>query len=310
MEAVRRYFAELSAATGAAWNRFWFTPRTAATLGVIRMAVGSLAFYSIATYGPDLERWFGPGGMLPTSMIRGMYENQPSLLDNLPPQMLWPAFWASLAAIGLFTLGVGGRIVAVLATVATLSFFSRAPILTGEFEPVLAFLLAYLCVGRAGDEFSLMALIRRGRGRPGSLGATPSAQSPVSPFNTVSLRLIQIHIAIVHLMMALAQLAAPESAWWNGEGIYLAMTRPGMSLLDYTNFTEHPRVVAAWSHLITIYLLTFPALVWNRLARPLVLAVGILVWLSLALATGWLMFAAVMLTGLAAFIDLDSAPRR
>ena len=54
-----RYFAELSAAVGAAWNRFWFTPRRATTLGVMRVLVGSMAFYTIATFAPDLDRWFG-----------------------------------------------------------------------------------------------------------------------------------------------------------------------------------------------------------------------------------------------------------
>src|SRR5262245_10482765 len=160
MHAVRTYFADLSATFGAAWNRFWFTPRTATTLGVMRVIVGVMAFYAIATFGPDLDRWFGSGGMLPTELVRGMYENQWSILDDLPARMLWPAYWIALAAIALFTLGIGGRISAIAATFATLSFFTRAPMTTGEFEPVLAFLLAYLCIGRAGDAVSVPALLR------------------------------------------------------------------------------------------------------------------------------------------------------
>jgi hypothetical protein len=293
----------LSSALGPAWNRFWFTPRDARTLGVLRIVVGLMAFYTIATYGPDLERWFGAGGMLPLGMIRSLYENQPSLLDLLPPNLLWPFYWASLAAIAFFTLGVGGRYAAIAATAATLSFFSRAPLLTGEYEPILAFLLVYLCVGRASDEFSLAAALRRRTLPPAS-----NLQPPASPANTISLRLLQIHLAIVHLMMACAMLAAPESAWWNGEGIYLAAMRPGMSLIDPALLTNHPRIVAAWSHAITLYLLAFPVLVWIRLARPLVLAIGIVIWLSIAAATGWLMFGLAMLVGLVAFVDGNAKP--
>jgi hypothetical protein len=319
--AVRGYFTELGGTAGAAWNRFWFTSRDARWLGILRVLVGLMAFYTIATYGPDLDRWFGAGGMLPLGMVRGrivndewvpgFYDAHWSLLDVIPPRLLWPAFWASLAAIGLFTLGIGGRIAAVAATVATLSFFSRAPMVTGEFEPILALLMVYLCVGRASDEYSVpVYLARRARGRAGSLPQASNIQHPASPLNTTALRLLQIHIAIVHLMMACAMLAAPEGSWWTGEGIYLAAMRPGMALVDFTFLKEHPRIVAAWSHAITLYLLTFPVLVWPSLSRPIVLAIGALIWLSIALATGWLMFSLAMLLGLLAFVDLQGDARQ
>ncbi|HYO24108.1 MAG TPA: hypothetical protein VEQ85_04085 [Lacipirellulaceae bacterium] len=307
MNAPRRYFDELSTSVGTAWNRFWFTPSDGRVLGVMRVLAGAMAFYAIATYAPDLDRWFGVGGMLPLDMIQGLYENQPSLLEVVPPRHMKAALAISLVVIGLFTLGVGGRVTAIAATAATLSFFSRAPLVTSEFEYILAFLLAYLCVGRAGDEFSVPALLRsRGRGRPGSPGK--DSTRPVSAANTIAARLIQIHVAIVHLMMACGQLAAPESPWWNGEGIYLAAMRPGMALVDFSFLADHPRIVAAWSHAITLYLLTFPVLVWIRLARPLVLAAGVLLWVSLALASGWLMFCLAMLVGLLAFLTPRKTP--
>jgi hypothetical protein len=289
--AMKNYFAELTAAVGQWWNRFWFTPSPATTLGVIRVLVGLLALYSIATYAPDLERWFSPGGMLPAALIEEMYVGQFSIFDYLPPNMLWPAYWTTLAVLALLTLGIGGRVTAILATVMTLSFFGRAPVITGEFETILALLLVYLCIGRACDALSVF--------RPRASRLAPSA----SPSSTISLRLIQIHLAAVHLLMGWAQLAGPESSWWSGEGIWLAAMRPGMAVVDFSFLTDHPRIVGAWSHIITLYLLAQPVLVWNRLARPLVLAVGVFVWVSLALASGWVMFCLAMLTGLVAYLD-------
>ena len=291
MTAVKNYFAELSAAVGAWWNRFWFTPTPATTLGAIRVLVGMLALYAIATYAPDLERWFSPKGMLPAAMVVEMYVGQFSIFDYLPPNMLWPAYWATLAVLALFTLGVGGRVTAIAATIMTLSFFGRAPLITGEFETILALLMVYLCIGRASDAFSIL--------RPRASGLTPH----VSPSNTIAVRLIQIHLAAVHLLMGWAQLAGPESSWWSGEGIWLAAMRPGMALVDFSFLTNHPRIVGAWSHIITLYLLALPVLVWNRLARPLVLAVGVFVWISLAMASGWVMFCLAMLTGLVAYLE-------
>ncbi|HEX6963581.1 MAG TPA: hypothetical protein VF175_17065, partial [Lacipirellula sp.] len=285
MQSITRYFNDLSATIGAAWNRLWFTPTRATTLGGLRIATGLLALLAVATYLPDLERWFGEDGMLPMALIRDLYRpegqilGQRSVFDVLPPEWITPAYWISLGLIALYTLGVGGRWIAAAATVATISFFTRAPLVIGEFEQILALLMIYLCIGRASDAFSLAALWRKKDAPSNSQHPASSIQHP-SALNTISLRLIQIHIALVHLMMGYAQLAAPESAWWSGEGIWLAAGRPGMPLVDLSGLEDNFRVLAAWSHAMTIYLLAQPIFIWNRLARPLVLALGACVWLS------------------------------
>jgi hypothetical protein len=307
MQAMTHYLRDLNATIGAAWNRFWFTPTPATTLGLVRLFAGLLSLFAVATYGPDLERWFGEDGMLPNELIAQLYRpagqwlGQHSLLDFVPPDFIWPVYWASLSVICLYTLGVGGRAIAIAAAVVTISFFTRAPLLTGEFEAILSFILIYLCIGRCTDAFSIASLWQTKSESPQStFSIQPSA------LNTVSLRLIQIHLAIAHLMIGFAQLAAPESAWWSGEGVWLAIARPGMSLVDLSYLADHPRLVAAWSHAMTLYLLAFPVLVWNRFARPLMLLFGAAIWISFAVASGWVPFCAAMLTGLIAFVDLRS----
>jgi hypothetical protein len=309
MPLVTRYFNELSTAIGAAWNRFWFTPTPATTLGALRIATGLLALFAVATYLPDLERWFSSDGMLPMTLIRDLYRpegqilGQRSLFDYLPDSWLQPAYWTSLGLIALHTVGVGGRAICIAATVVTISFFTRAPLVIGEFEQVLAMLMIYLCIGRACDAFSLASLWQK----KGAAPVNSAFRIPHSAFNTISLHLIQIHIAVIHLMTGWAQLSAAEAAWWSGEGIWLAAGRPGLPLVDLSGLEDNFRLVAAWSHAITFYLLAFPVLVWKRLARPLVLIVGLFVWSSFALASGWVPFCLAMLTGLAAYIEPRAA---
>jgi hypothetical protein len=48
-------------------------------------------------------------------------------------------------------------------------------------------------------------------------------------------------------------------------------------------------------------------LVWKPLARPLLLTVGALIWLSFAVASGWVMFCLAMLAGIAAFLGPAAA---
>ncbi|HMP06866.1 MAG TPA: hypothetical protein PJ982_10985, partial [Lacipirellulaceae bacterium] len=165
---------------------------------------------------------------------------------------------------------------------------------------IISFLLVYLCIGRASDEFSVPALLRRRR-------ASGSTIVAASPANAISLRLLQVHLAMAHLMMGWAQLAAPEAAWWSGEGVWLAAMRTDMSLVNLDFLTNHPRVVAAWSHLMTLYLVAFPVFVWVRWTRPLVLAVGVAVWGAFALASGWVLFCLAMLAGLIAFLERPAA---
>lgn len=288
------YFSALNSAIGSGWNRFWFAPARASTLGLIRLLMGVLSILTIASYGPDLESWLAPEGMLPQEVVRALYPAHWSVLNYVPSNQIVAVHYATLALLALLAAGVGGRVVTILSVVMTLSYFNRVPVVTGELEPVLAFLLVYLCVGRAGDAWSLQALWRRRVNAP--------APEPTAT-NAIALRLMQVHLALVHLMMGLAQLAAPEAVWWSGEGIWLAASRPDMSLVDFAWLAENHRLAAVWSHSVVVYFLVFPVFVWATLIRPLVLAVGVLVWFSLALATGWVLFCAAMFAGTIAFCD-------
>jgi len=299
------YFTTLNEAIGSGWNRFWFTPARATTLGVIRILLGIVSFYAIASYGPDLQVWLAPDGMLPREIVRELYPVQWSVFNYVQDGWILMVHSATLVVLALLVLGVGGRVVAILSTVMVLSYFNRVPVVTGEAEPVLAFLLVYLCIGRSTDAASLAAVWRKRR------GAAPTPAPTAT--NAISLRLMQVHLAIVHLMMGLAQLSAADAVWWSGEGIWLAAARPDMALLDFHWLAENHKLAAAWSHAVVVYLLAFPVFIWSTLARPLVLALGVLVWCSLALATGWILFCAAMLTGTIAFVDsawLESLPSR
>ena len=64
-----------------------------------------------------------------------------------------------------------------------------------------------------------------------------------------------------------------------------------------------------WAHAIVYFELAFPILVWNRLARPLILALAAVGWLSLALATGSLLLALALLVASASFVSAEIFPR-
>ena len=293
--AVLDYFDELGRAFGQGWSQFWFTPRGPLPLARIRILAGAIAFFTLATYGLDLHRLLGPDGMLPVSTMHELYLSSWSYLDYVSSSQLPAVHVVGLALVGLFMLGVRTRLTSISTVIILLSYFHRAPVLTGQAEAILSVLLLYLCIGRSGDRWSVERFLRSRTGYP-----PPEPQA--SATNTIALRLLQIHVAIIHLMMGYSQLAGGEGVWWTGEGIWLLVDPTGGPIVDFRWLAQHPRLVSGWSHLITLYLLTLPIFIWMRLTRPLVLAVGMVVWISLALVTGWLMFYLSMMVALLSYV--------
>jgi hypothetical protein len=84
--------------------------------------------------------------------------------------------------------------------------------------------------------------------------------------------------------------------WW-------LMSRPESRLVDFTWLHRTPLLIDAWTHLIVLVELAFPILIWAPLARPLMLALAVLVWVSIALVSGEVTFALMMVVASLAFVS-------
>jgi hypothetical protein len=183
--------------------------------------------------------------------------------------------------------------------------------LTAQVEPVLAFVLLYLCLGPAGAECSLdrWLALRRAKSRtvpPATDYVNPagSAAELTAPRSssaaTISLRLIQVHLTLLYAMMAIGKLSS--DVWWSGEAMWWLIAKTESRLVDFTWLHRFPLVVDGLSNAVMLYQLSFPVLIWNRLARPLVLGLGVIVWGFLAMTTGMVPFALMMLAASLAFV--------
>jgi hypothetical protein len=330
MGAVRNYFNDLTQGFGQGWNRFWFQPSDPAPLGLVRLGAGLVAFYLVLTYTPDLETFFGANGLVSREMLSALdlessgadrlsvahqiRESMPryyrfSYLDYLDsPGLLKAGHWAGLAVLAMFAAGLFTRVTSVLALVVVLSYIHRGPVLTAQVEPVLAFMLFYLCFGPAGAAWSLDRWLALRRGRPASsatnYGPKGAASDPTAPrFSsaaTISLRLIQVHLALLYVMMAVGKLSS--DVWWSGSALWWLIAKTESRLVDFTWLHRFPLVVDALTNAVVVYQFSFPVLVWNRLARPLVLGLGVVVWGLLALIAGLVPFALMMLVASLAFV--------
>ncbi|HEY5312051.1 MAG TPA: hypothetical protein VIK18_06005 [Pirellulales bacterium] len=310
------YFRTLSERLGAGWNRFWFTPTDPLTLCALRVCVGLIATYTIFTYSFDLLSLWGPDALLPTGVVRSLQEGRVrfSYLDYVhSPAQLWTVHALGLAVMVLFTVGFATRVTSVLALVVFVSYAHRAIMLTSQYEPIIALLLFYLCLGPAGAYLSV------DRWRAARRRGPTSAVALVAPSYaaTIACRLIQVHLTVVYVMMALGKISA--IVWWNGTAAWWLMINSRDPLLDFSDLRNRAiaenstsvgsrgaiYLINAWTHLILAFELSFPLLAWNRLTRPLILAIGVLVWALVAVLTGLVSFALVMVVANLAFLTPD-----
>jgi hypothetical protein len=99
-----------------------------------------------------------------------------------------------------------------------------------------------------------------------------------------------------------------SDTWWGGEAAWWLAAHVESRLVDLTplavgaNDNGPGFFFNAWTHAIVLFNLAFPLLVWNRLARPLLLAAAVLYWIPLALVTGLVSYCAIMLAANLAFV--------
>jgi hypothetical protein len=305
--ASQSYFNQLTSEFGRAWNRFWFTPASAAPLGLVRLIFGLIAIWWYLSYYADLEFLFGPQGIISPQALEQWRGRNPVVSIFDWPQTtasLWFTYWAGLVVLVLFAAGLFSRVTSVAALVVVVSLIQRGPMLARPMEDVLAMGLVYLCIGPSGAAFSLDRIRRR---RAANLPAD-NVDPPPSISANIALRLMQIHLALIHFGMAIGQLR--DDSWWMGRAIWGFISKPESGYVDMTWLADHLYLLNLWTHGVVVFEFAFALLIWNRLARPILFAAAILVWGSVGLVSGLMGFALVMLGATLAFAPPEWLPAR
>jgi hypothetical protein len=307
----RTYFSELVETFGGAWNRFWFTPAAPLQCARLRIATGAITVLHLLALCPDLARWYARDGLLPPAAVSGIFNLLPageetnyhvSYLGVFPAGMeLWAVHVAAIAVAAAFMVGLFTRLSGVLTLIAVLAYVHRLPFVAGHVEPVLAYLLAYLCLAPAGSVLSVDRWLRRR-----SIAALETAPQATIAAN-ISVRLIQVHTAMFVAMMGLSKLYG--DAWWGGGAIWLLLAQTESRPLDLTGIRRAGGLgelpLNFWAHATVLTELVYPVLIWNRLARPLVIALAAVVWLLLSLATGSILLALALITASGSFLPAE-----
>lgn len=304
MKLVTDYFRELTSASWQGWNRFWFSPTDPATIGFIRVCTGAMLFYTHLVWTKDLVGFFGTDGRLPTEFTQQMHEFNLFLgskyawshlyyLDS--PQALFACHILALVVLFLFMIGCCTRVTSILAFLITVSYAHRAVGALFGLDQINGFLSLYLAIGPSGAAYSVDQWWRNRRKGAGTV------EPPNLVMANVSQRLIQVHMCIVYFFAGVGKLMG--QTWWAGTALWGAFANFEYQTLDLTWLASYPIAVNFMTQLILAWEVTYPALIWPRLTRPLMLFLAVPLHLGIALGMGMTTFGLIMLVGNAAFIS-------
>ncbi len=317
-----RYLARVVDAVRVGWDAFFFTPADPTALGLIRVAIGLLAFWSLLVFGLDLQDYFGSDGWAEPSAIRmAQRATAWSFWFLVPDGGLRLAWIVCLIVLAMYIVGLFSRWTAVLAWVIVVSTVRRVPIALFGFDQVISPLTLYLAAtGASGQAVSLDRFLRRWRQSrsAASGGPLPSRSDvevsgrPVSPAEpgvpvatisaNLALRLIQLHLVAIYAMASLGKLQGPS--WWDGSAIWKTMTSGEFVVGDFTPMADWPMAINLLTHASLALELLYPILIWIAIARPLVLVGVVAMHAGIALMSpGLTEFSLAMLTANLAFVS-------
>lgn len=296
MKLVIDYFRELFTAACQGWIRFWFTPTDPATLGAIRILAGAMLFYTQAVWTLGVEDFFGAQAWIENSAWQFVPQTPGtwslSFVSNAPA-WLWTVHVVGLVACALLTVGLWSRAMAAVAWVIAVSYCHRSPLSTFGLDQINTMLALYLIVGDSGGGFSVDRWLSARRAG----GALPIRESTSA---NVAIRLIQVHMCVIYFFAATSKLMGPN--WWTGEALWGAFANQEYQTLDMTWLVNHIYLVNFMTHVTILWELSYSALIWPRLTRPLMLAIAVPLHLGIGLCMGMMTFGLVMLIANGAFV--------
>jgi len=123
---------------------------------------------------------------------------------------------------------------------------------------------------------------------------------------TISTRLMQIHLTGVYAAMGISKLKSP--VWWEGNAVWGLIVKPESRLVNLTfmGSDSFSYLINAWTLSIVLFELAFALLIWNRRARPLMLALALPIFFGTALLTGMASWALMMLIANLAFVSPET----
>jgi hypothetical protein len=291
-------------------QRFFLQPDTAETLALLRIATGAMIGYIHLIWLLDLATFFGPDALLDLNVVRALHTRATkwtylAATDSLLVARVHEGL--AMCMGGMMCIGFATRWTVPGAWFLTLMTAHRlAPCLFG-LDQITIMLAMYLMLGRSGAWWSLDAWISKRLREQGLanavwarwMGWTDDQRACWT--NTVSMRLIQMHLCVIYFFGGLGKLRG--WMWWDGTAMWYSAASYEYQSLDLTWIGNAPVLGSMATHATLLWELLYVALVWPRATRPWVLTMALCVHGGIALFLGMITFGTMMIVANMVFID-------
>jgi hypothetical protein len=279
-----------------AWNRFWFEPTPTSTLAVFRIAIGFLIFGWTISLAPDLFAFFSRSGIL---------MEHPHGAFGYGLLRVWPSnagvlvlYFLLLIASVCLTVGFRTRAAAVVVWVALVSFERRDPWVVNSGDLLLRHLAFYLMLAPAGAALS----VDRWRATRDRFWEFPRR----APW---ALRLVQLQLCLLYLVTVWDKVRG--TTWNDGTAVSYALRLADLTRLPVPSAVSTSLVLSnVFTYGTLLIELGLVFLVWNRRARPWILALGITMHLAIEATILIGFFSLAIITAYIVWVPPDTMSER
>lgn len=279
----------------AGWDRFWFTPTSTAPVELFRIGFGVMAILWLLSLAPGMSPFYGAGAAVPSEPLPFGAWTLFTLVGGSP--LIWVLWLLGLVAAIALTVGYRTRAAAMVVFVIMVSLTRTAPNVFNSGDGLVRILAFYMMLMPAGSAVS----VDRWRSGQGDMWSFPRR----APW---ALRLVQIQVSVVYLETVWEKTGGV--LWRNGTAVSYSLRVEDITRLPAPHFVADSVVL---SELMTYGTLAIEVavgvLVWNKVARPWVLWLGVLLHLSIELSLDIGFFSLAMLIAYLAFLSPQTATR-
>lgn len=284
------------------WDQFWFEPSLPHTLAVIRICCGAMLAYVHIVWACLIVDFMGAKAWINSSAIKRLHANDWGwswlfYVEN--PALIWVHQIVAVVLSLMMMLGLFTRVVIPMVLWMTLMVCHRMTGALFGLDQVVVMLATYLMFARSGSVWSLDARFRTGANET---WMRPSAQAAVG--NTISVRLIQLHLCVIYLFGGLSKMRG--EMWFEGSALWYTAVNYEYQSLDITWLGHFPMMIALLTASTIFWETFYCALVWPKITRPIALGMAVVVHGGIAVALGMVTFGTIMIVVNFAFIHPDT----
>jgi len=274
------------------WVRFWFEAPDTRALDLVRVGVGLTLLVSYGALLGHVDAFYTDQGWLPLAQTPQL-QAEPTSLSLLfvfrSAAAAWVLWGITLLAAAAYAVGWRSNVVKFVLLAGHYSFTRRAPAVAYGVDDLCSNLLFIQCFLPMGHALALDAR------RRAPLLLAPWRQT----LRSMGLRLTQVQMAIIMAFAGVEKLQGDD--WWQGLGVWFAMTDWEFNFFPLQPFAAHPYLLDALGYGTLVFELAYPALIWHRRSRGPILALAVILHVGVAAVMGLWLFSAAMLVSHMAF---------